>query len=175
MAELRVRGARDQGFAAAAPHASRFGVEPIATYELEATRDAAEEPRTESLPDKHVMELHIELPDAAPGAREFVLYTLARALAEATKQREEARQIWDRLFEADLRLLQWLDHPTGNGNEAQVRDYFLEALRAANGGSPRERATIHEQFDFIHGLLRSPSLASRLQKIRKQLPLPEAG
>lgn len=99
---------------------------------------------------------------------------LARALAEAANQRAEARQIWDRLFEADLRLLQWLDHPKGNGTDAQVRDCFLEALKAANGGSPRERATIHEQFDFIHGLLRSPSLASRLEKIRKQLPPPKA-
>lgn len=97
---------------------------------------------------------------------------LERALSEATKQREQAREIWDRLFEADLRLLQWLEHGRGNGSEAQVRDCFLEALKAANGGSPRERDTIHEQFRFIGGLLSSRSLASRLERIRKQLPQP---
>jgi tetratricopeptide (TPR) repeat protein len=114
---------------------------------------------------------------AAGGGRGISLQNfrsdLARALSEATKQREQAREIWDRLYEADLRLLQWLDHPSGNGTDAEVRDYFLEALKAENGGSPRERATIHEQFDFIRGLLRSPSLASRLEKIRKQLPRAE--
>jgi tetratricopeptide (TPR) repeat protein len=115
---------------------------------------------------------------AAGGGRGLSLQNfrsdLARALGEATKQREEARQIWDRLFEADLRLLQWLDHPSGKDTDAQVRDCFLDVLNAANGGSPRERSTIHEQFDFIHGLLRSPSLASRLEKIRKQLPAAKA-
>lgn len=51
----------------------RFGVEPIATYEIGTTRAAEEAPpRTETLPDKHVMELHIEL---SGGTRDFVLYT----------------------------------------------------------------------------------------------------
>src|SRR5262245_31433937 len=57
-----------------APVADRFGVEPIATYELGlvATRGAQTEAHTETLPDKHVMELQIELPESD---RDFVLYT----------------------------------------------------------------------------------------------------
>jgi tetratricopeptide (TPR) repeat protein len=97
---------------------------------------------------------------------------LSRALAEARKQRKLAGSIWDLLFEADLSLLAWLDRPRAGDGEAQVLQCYLEALKQSNGGSPRERRTIHEQLAFIGGLLRSPSLAKRLVEMDARIPPP---
>lgn len=104
--------------------------------------------------------------------REQFRRKLARAQAEAKKQRLQAGDLWDRLFEADLCLLAWLDRPRGDGSDAEVLEHFLDALGQSGGGSRRERKTIHEQFEFIRDLLRSPRLASRLEKIRERLPQP---
>ncbi|HEX6318005.1 MAG TPA: CHAT domain-containing protein [Burkholderiales bacterium] len=108
---------------------------------------------------------------ARDAGREQFRRRLARAQAEAKKQRQEASNLWDRLFEADLRVLEWLDRPRGNGRIDEVRDGFLEVLKRSGGGSPRERKTIDEQLTFIGNLLRSRSLAKRLQDLRDALSL----